>query len=179
MTNHCKILFGACPTDLDDFIWQSQFAQAEAMKTFVELFRSRKFTRFNGLIWWNVRDGWPILSDAVVDYYGGKKRAYYAICNVQQDQLVLVRDDHRVFAVNDTLKPVDGRAKVVDRESGKVLFEKSYLVPQNASVEIGSVTWSGQGILDISYDQGGEKRTNWFLYGEPPFNFGKVREWMK
>ena len=179
MTNHCKILFGECPTDLDDFIWQSQFAQAEAMKTFVELFRSRKFTRFNGLIWWNVRDGWPILSDAVVDYYGGKKRAYYAIRNVQHDQLVMVRDDHKVFAVNDTLKPVEGKVRIADRESGKVLLEKSYSVPKNAAVEIGSVAWSGQGVLDITYEQGGESQTNWFLYGEPPFDFAKVKEWMK
>ena len=178
MSRHCEILFGKCPADLNDFIWQSQFAQAEAMKTFVELFRSRKFTRFNGLIWWNVRDGWPILSDAVVDYYGGKKRAYYAIRNVQHDQLVMVRDDHRVFAVNDTLKPVDGWTKIVDRESGKVLLEKSYSVPKNAAVEIGVVEWSRQGVLDIAYEQGGEKHTNWFLYGEPPFDFKKVKAWM-
>lgn len=179
MTNHCKILFGECPTELDDFIWQSQFAQAEAMKTFVELFRSRKFTRFNGLIWWNVRDGWPILSDAVVDYYGGKKRAYYAIRNAQYDQLVMVRDDHKVVAVNDTLKPVNGEVKVVDRESGKVLLEKSYSIPKNAVAEIGFVTWSGQGVLDIVYEQGGEKHVNWFLYGEPPFDFKQVKGWMK
>lgn len=178
MTNHCKILFGECPTELDDFIWQSQFAQAEAMKTFVELFRSRKFTRFNGLIWWNVRDGWPIISDAVVDYYGGKKRAYYAIRNVQHDQLVMVRDDHRVFAVNDTLKPVEGKVRIADRESGKVLLEKGYSVSANAAQEIGSVAWEGQGLLDLIYEQGGEKHTNWFLYGEPPFDFKKVKEWM-
>ena len=179
MTNHCKILFGECPTDLDDFIWQSQFAQSEAMKTFIELFRSRKFTSFNGLIWWNVRDGWPILSDAVVDYYYGKKRAYHTIKNVQHDQLVLVRDDHKVFAVNDTLKPVEGHAKVVDRTSGKTLLDVAYSVPANAAKEIGSVGWTGQGVLDIAYDQGGEKRTNWFLYGEPPFDYAKVKAWMK
>ena len=179
MTNQLKIMFGDVPTDLDDFILASQIVQAEAMKTFVELFRSQKFTKKNGLIWWNVRDGWPQISDAVVDYYGGKKRAYYAIRNAQYDQLVMVRDDHKVVAVNDTLKPVEGKVRVVDRESGKVLLEKSYAVNKNAAVEIGSVAWFGQGVLDISYEQGGEKHTNWFLYGEPPFEFGKVKEWMK
>ena len=179
MTNQLKIMFGEVPTDLDDFILASQIVQAEAMKTFVELFRSQKFTRKNGLIWWNVRDGWPQISDAVVDYYGGRKRAYYAIRNAQHDQLVMVRDDHRVFAVNDTLKPVEGKVRIADRESGRVLLEKSYSVPENAAAEIGSVVWSGRGVLDIAYEQGGEKRTNWFLYGEPPFDFGKVKEWMK
>ena len=179
MTNQVKLMFGDVPTDLDDFIFASQFVQAEAMKTFVELFRSQKFTRKNGLIWWNVRDGWPQISDAVVDYYGGKKRAYYAIREVQRDQLVTVRDDRRVFAVNDTLKPVGGKAKIVDRLTGRTLLEKAYEVPANAACEIGTVAWQGQGVLDIAYEQGGETHANWFLYGEPPFDFGKIKEWFK
>ena len=179
MTNQIKIMFGDVPTDLDDFILASQIVQAEAMKTFVELFRSQKFTKKNGLIWWNVRDGWPQISDAVVDYYGGKKRAYYAIRNSQYDQLVMVRDDHKVVAINDTLRPVEGNVKVMDRKSGSVLLKKPYSVPRNSAAEIGSVELSGQGVLDIAYEQGGEKHTNWFLYGEPPFDFKKVKEWMK
>jgi len=179
MTNQLKIMFGDVPTDLDDFILASQIVQAEAMKTFVELFRSQKFTKKNGLIWWNVRDGWPQISDAVVDYYGGKKRAYHAIRNAQFDQLVMVRDDHRVVAVNDTLKPVGGKVTVTDRESGKVVFTSDYEVPANAAKELGAADWSGQGVLDVVYEQGGEKHTNWFLYGEPPFAFGKVKEWLK
>lgn len=179
MTNQLKIMFGEVPTDFDDFILASQIVQAEAMKTFVELFRSQKFTKKNGLIWWNARDGWPQISDAVVDYYGGKKRAYFAIRNSQYDQLVMVRDDHKVVAVNDTLSPVKGKVKIVDRESGKILLQKPYSVPANAAAEIGAVAWSGQGILDIAYEQGGEEHTNWFLFGEPPFDFKKVKEWMK
>ena len=179
MTNQLKIMFGAVPTDLDDFILASQIVQAEAMKTFVELFRSLKFTRKNGLIWWNMRDGWPQISDAVVDWYGGKKRAYRTIRNVQRDQLVMVRDDRRVVAVNDTLEPVAGKATVTDRASGKTLLETAYTVPANGTREIGTVDWSGQGMLDIVYEQAGEKQANWFLYGEPPFDFKEVAEWMK
>jgi len=178
MVNHCKILFGACPKKLDDFIWQSQFAQSEAMKTFIELFRSLKFQRKSGLIWWNMRDGWPILSDSVVDYYGGKKRAYYTIRNVQGDQLVCVTDDGKVHAVNDTLKPVHGSVRICDRDSGKVVLSGEYEVPPNSEKTIGRISWSGQGILDIRYEQGGEMRGNWFLYGEPPFDYVKMREWM-
>lgn len=179
MTNQVKLMFDNVPTELDDFIAASQIVQSEAMKTFVELFRSQKFTRKNGLIWWNVRDGWPQISDAVVDYYGGKKLAYYAIRNVQHDQLVMVRDDHGVFAVNDTLKPVKGKVRITDRESGKKVFEASYAVPANASIEIGKISWEGQGVLDIVYEQGEEQHSNWFLYGESPFDFSKVKKWME
>ena len=176
MTHQVKLMFGFVPTDLDDFIFASQVVQQEALKTFVELFRSQKFTKKNGLIWWNVRDGWPQISDAVVDYYGGKKRAYAALRNAQRDQLVMVRDDHRVVAVNDTLRPVRGQVRITDRESGRVVFETSYEVPANAAKELGSVEWTGRGLLDIAYEQGGLRQTNWFLYGEPPFDFLKVRK---
>ena len=179
MTKQVAAMFGSVPRDLDAFIDASQIVQAEAMKTFVELFRSQKFTKKNGLIWWNVRDGWPQISDAVVDYYGGKKRAYHAIRNVQRDQLVMVRDDHKAVAVNDTLVPVSGRVRITDKASGAVVLEKSYEVPVNTAKEIGDVSWSGQGLLAIEYEQGGQKSSNWFLYGEPPFDYKKVRAWMK
>ena len=66
MTNQVKALFGDVPKDLDRFIFASQVVQAEAMKFFVEFWRMDKF-RKTGIIWWNLRDGWPILSDAIVD----------------------------------------------------------------------------------------------------------------
>ncbi len=84
MRNQAKALFGACPTDLDEFIFVSQVVQAEAMKYFVELWRSAKFRR-TGIIWWNLRDGWPILSDAIVDFYNSRKLAYFYIRRVQPD----------------------------------------------------------------------------------------------
>ena len=174
MTNQVNIVFGSVPRDLDTFIAQSQTVQAEAMKTFVELFRSDKFTKKNGLIWWNVRDGWPIISDAVVDWYGGKKKAYYAIRQVQQNQLVMVRDDRRVMAVNDRLHPVKGHAKIVDKATGKAVFESDYAVPANAVAEIGRVDWQGNGVFAITWDTDGEKGRNHFLTGAPPYDWKQL-----
>ena len=179
MTNQIRIMFGGVDTDLDTFIAQSQTIQAEAMKTFCELFRSRKFTRFNGLVWWNVRDGWPQLSDAVVDYYGGKKPAYYALRSVQQDQLVMLRDDHSAWAVNDTLRPVKGHATYRDKVSGKVLLDLDYEVAANSKAHLGTVPFSGQGLIEIEYRVDGKAYRNHFLYGEPPFKWEEVKEWMK
>ena len=179
MTNQIRIMFGGVDTDLDTFIEQSQTVQAEAMKTFCELFRSRKFTRFNGLVWWNVRDGWPQLSDAVVDYYGGKKPAYYALKAVQQDQLAMLRDDHSAWAVNDTRRPVKGHAIYRDKASGKVLLDCAYEVAANSKTHIGIVPFSGQGLIEIEYFVEGQKYRNHFLYGEPPFKWAEVKEWMK
>ena len=177
MTNQAKLMFGDVPTELDDFIMASQIIQAEAMKTFVERFRSEKFNGKNGLIWWNVRDGWPQISDAVVDYYGGRKRAYHAIRAVQHDQLVMLRDDHGAWAVNDRRHPVKGHAKFTDRESGKVLFECDYEVAANSRTSLGTVPFSGHGLVDIEYEADGERHANWFLYGEIPFDWPKVKSW--
>lgn len=179
MTNQLKIMFGAVPHDVETFVEQSQTVQAEAMKTFCELFRSRKFTRFNGLVWWNVRDGWPIISDAVVDYYGGKKKAYYALRNVQYDQLVMLGDDHAAWAVNDRRYPVKGHATFTDKVRGKVLFDADYEVAANAKTKLADIPFEGQGLIEIRYTADGESHANHFLYGEPPFKWDDVKAWTK
>ena len=178
MTNQIRIMFGGVDTDLDTFIEQSQVVQAEALKTFCELFRSRKFTQFNGLVWWNMRDGWPLLSDAVVDYYGGKKMAYYALKAVQQNQLAMLRDDHTAWAVNDTRRPVKGHATYCDKVSGRVLLDCDYEVGANSKTRLGIVPFSGQGLIEIEYQVEGVSYRNHFLYGEPPFKWIDVKEWM-
>ncbi|MDE0768996.1 MAG: hypothetical protein OSB19_11465 [Opitutaceae bacterium] len=54
----------------------------------------------------NPCDGWPLISDAVVDYYNRPKLAYSYIKRVQQDICVMVdeaeNEQHKVIAVNDT-----------------------------------------------------------------------------
>jgi len=177
MTNQVKLMFGAPSTDLDIFIDQSQVVQAEAMKTFVELFRSRKFARTTGLIWWNVRDGWPQLSDAVVDYFYSKKLAYWIIRNAQRDQIVMVRDDHRAIAVNDTLIAVKGSVVIRDAASGKTVLERTdFTIPANGTLDLGEVAWQGQGVLLVEATLGGKPFKNHFLYGEIPFDYQSIRK---
>ena len=178
MTKLTKSFFGDVPRELDDFIDASQLAQAEGMKILIESFRAHKFRGKNGLVWWNMRDGWPILSDGIVDSFGGRKRAYWAIRNVQRNQLALILDDGSVVAVNDAREPVRGEVRVTDRLSGEVRFERTYEVPANAAVTVGRVTWSGRGILDLDYVQGGERQYNWFLYGDFPFDLKETRTWL-
>lgn len=176
MTNQVKLMFGAPSADLDTFIDQSQIVQAEAMKTFVELFRSRKFAQTTGLLWWNVRDGWPQLSDAVVDYFYSKKPAYWTIRNAQRDQIVMVRDDRRAIAVNDTLAAVEGSVRITDAATGReVLSRASFTIPANDTLDLGTVAWEGRGVLLIEATLGGKPFVNHFLYGEIPFDYAQVK----
>jgi beta-mannosidase len=172
MTKQSELLFGKTPDALEAFSAASQHAQAEALKTWIELSRSRK-GRMWGLLWWNLRDGWPILSDGVVDWYFGKKQAYAAIRQSSQDELVMVRDDRKVIAVNDRLHAVKGKVRVMDRESGKVVLERGFEVAANATAELGTIEWSGQGVFLIDAEVDGDRLCNYYLYGEPPFDFAR------
>lgn len=178
MPKQINALFGSVSHDLDEFIAQSQLVQAEAMKTFCELCRCRKFTRFNGLIWWNVRDGWPQISDAVVDYYGCKKPAYFALKNAQKDQVVCLTDEHTAWAVNDAYHAVTGHAKFTDKASGMVLHECDFEVAANDKTVLGTIPFSGQGIILIEATISGRGFRNHFLYGKPPFDWKNVKEWI-
>ncbi len=93
-------LFGEARESLEEFTCQSQISQAEAKKYFIEKFRIGKWKR-TGIIWWNLLDGWPQVSDAVVDYYFVKKLAYNYIKRSQQP-VCLMFDE-----------PVDGRISLV------------------------------------------------------------------
>jgi beta-mannosidase len=90
MANQVRELFGFIPEKIKDFILASQITQAEALKFFVE--RARLSNKIWGIIWWNVMDCWPQISDAVVDYYFNKKLAYYYIKRVQEPFCIMVSE---------------------------------------------------------------------------------------
>jgi beta-mannosidase len=119
----------------------SQISQAEADKFFIELSRMRKWQR-TGILWWNLRDGWPIISDAVVDYYGRKSwptatssacRPTCAPCAASPRTAARSSWGQRhAFACG---RPRDHAR----RDSGSVLFEADYRVERNGRTVAGSV----------------------------------------
>ncbi len=183
MINQAKVLFGECPKDLDQFIFVSQVVQAEAMKFFIEMWRMDKFDK-TGIIWWNLRDGWPIISDAVVDYYNSKKLAYYYIRRVQQDACVMIGDakngQHPVMAVNDTREEKSGTVTVKDADSGETLFTGTFKIPVNGKTLIGYIPQtSKQAIWLIDYTIDGNKLKNHYLAGVAPFKLQDYMRWFE
>lgn len=180
MVKQAKLLYGECPKDLDDFILASQLVQAEAKKYFIELWRTKKFENKTGILWWNLRDAWPILSDAIVDYYGSKKLAYSFIKRVQTDVCAMIDDDFKLVAANDTLKPAKGHVKVIDADSKKTVFEGDFEVPANAKTDIAQLpAQDGQGVLLIEYSVDGKQQFNHYMYGKPPFKLADCKRWLK
>ncbi len=184
MTNQVKTIFGEIPAKLEDFIFASQSVQAEAMKYFVERWRGGRPYR-TGIIWWNIRDGWPLLSDAISDYYGGKKRAFFYLQNVHTDVCCLITDDgpnskyYYLRADNQTLADADGEVEVIDAESGKTIYSGEFTAAANTSTLIKKIpARKGQGMLLIRYKLAGGDYANHYLYGEPPYNLEDYRNWI-
>ncbi len=185
MINQVRLLFGEVPTDLDDFIFASQSVQAEAMKFFIERFRGHKFAPYTGMLWWNIRDGWPVISDAITDFYNSPKMAYYFIRNAQKDVCVMMNDPENggypLVVANDTREDCTGKVTVTEVKSGKKVFEGEYSVAANGRTVIATIpARDGQGIFKICYTgRGGEELSNHYLYGTAPFKLDEYRDLLK
>ena len=180
MEKQVRHLFGTVPADPEHYILASQISQAEADKYFIERMRVGR-PKKTGIIWWNLLDGWPQMSDAVVDYYFTKKLAYDYIKR-SQAPFCIVADEIdggkiKLFACNDTLSLKSGHFCVTDLETEKTLLENDFIAEVNTSACIGEIPvfYSDRKILFIHWEADGKKGVNHYLCGCPPIDL----EWYK
>lgn len=175
MSGQMKTLFGQEPRNLDEYARMSQISQAEAKKYFVESFRCRKGRR-TGLIWWNIMDCWPQISDAVVDYYFCRKLAYFFIRRSQQP-VCLMMDDHTgenvVYGVSDRFEDCAVHYKVTDVETERVVAEADDVLRADASTPLIAVRDDGGAhFYLIEWETAdGEKGRNHYLQGRPSCDY--------
>ena len=143
MTRQVERLFGDVPDDLTTYALQSQISQAEAKKFFIERFRIGKWRR-TGILWWNLIDGWPQISDAVVDWYGCKKLAYSYIKRSQQPFCLMCGEPNEegvlpLYAVNDRQAAVSVHVTVRELSTDAILLESDVTAEPNRSLCIASL----------------------------------------
>ncbi|MDF2720510.1 MAG: glycoside hydrolase family 2, partial [Paenibacillus sp.] len=183
MANQIKELFGAVPEQLESFSLASQISQAEAKKFFVEMTRLRKWAT-TGIVWWNMIDGWPQFSDAVVDYYFGKKLAYHYLKRSQQDVCIMIDEPKnwsvRAVVSNDTLQSHEGTYRIWDADSGETLLQGNFRTKPNENTGLGSirVSHSEQRLFLIQWTIGGTTYANHYLLGHPPISLEKYTQWL-
>ncbi|NLB42874.1 MAG: glycoside hydrolase family 2, partial [Clostridiales bacterium] len=135
MADQIHEMFGFHPDNLEDFILASQISQAEAKKFFIEITRCKKWRR-TGVIWWNMMDGWPQFSDAVVSYDFIKKLAYHYIKRSQQSICLMMSEPEswhiKLMAGNDTLRSREGTYRVWDGDTDETLSEGKFVANANA-----------------------------------------------
>ncbi len=184
MLDQVKLMFGQLPDSLEEISFLSQFTQAEAFKYFIESARARAWRR-TGLIWWNMLDGWPQISDAVVDWYFTKKRAFNAIKRSQEPVLVMLDEPkgwHQdVIISNFTLKDAGVKLRLWDADTNETLFEGEFACPANSNIIAGSmrVYSSWQRLILIEYDAGEGAKRNHYLSGFPVYSPEDARRWAK
>jgi beta-mannosidase len=169
---------------LEEFALASQIVQAEAKKFFVESTRLRKWWT-SGVLWWNVIDGWPQFSDAVVDYYFCKKLAYHYLWRVQRPVCVIVGEPGPgkylpVVVSNDSRDSVEVEYRVWDADGGETVAEGTFVAPANQNWQVARIRAyaSDRRFFLIEWEVDGERFGNHYLAGSPPFSLARYRAWL-
>jgi beta-mannosidase len=182
MAKQVKELFGEIPDNLEDFAFASQVSQAEAKKFFIELFRAHKWRR-TGIIWWNLLDGWPQLSDAIVDYYFEKKLAFDYIKRAQASLCLMLREPQRwgqeLVVVNDTREELPLNYRVRDLDNGETLAESAATAAPEAVTVLDKIPFfaSQKRFYVLSWQSPLGEGINHYLSGHPPFSLAQYRQW--
>lgn len=183
MANQVRLLCADPVNDLETFALISQFSQAEAVKFFVEHTRCLKWRR-TGIIWWNMIDCWPQISDAVTDYYYRKKLAWHFIRRVQRPCLVMLDEingwQRNVVLMNDTLQQTEIAWQVSDADSGAVLAKGCNTVRAGENLPAASMEEdpSAQRLLVIRYTVNGREYANHYLTGFPKYRLEDLKRWI-
>jgi len=180
MTKQIRQVFGYIPDDPDDYALASQISQAEAYKFFIERMKLRRpYT--SGIIWWNLLDAWPQISDAVVGYYFDRKLAYDYIKRLQKPFVVMMADPKswgsRVIGCNTSNTDYKGSYTVTDADTREVLASGEFEVKANQNADLGFVElfYSDKRMLLIEWEANGVKGHNHYLAGYPAYEL----EWYK
>ncbi|MBE5761091.1 MAG: hypothetical protein E7334_03745 [Clostridiales bacterium] len=183
MADQIKQLFAFEPNNIEDFILASQISQAEAKKYFIERIRIKR-PHTGGILWWNLLDGWPQMSDAVVDYFYNKKLAYSYIKRSQAPFALMMDEMHdwnyTLFAANDTLEQISGSYEVRDIESDEIIASGDFSILPNCSKPLQKLRmiYSDQKMLLIKWTIDKKSYYNHYLAGMPAFSFEKYKLWL-
>lgn len=183
MESNVRQLFGEVPEDPEDFILASQINQAEAKKYLIERMRVDR-PKKTGIIWWNLLDGWPQMSDAIVDYYFTKKLAYSYV-KVSQAPFTICADEIKsgylnIFACNDTLETKRGTLTVKDALTDEVITTCDFVARENASTKIAFLPalYSDKKFLVFEWKIGDECGFNHHLNAFPPISLSMYKEFL-
>ena len=182
MAKMVRNMFGTVPDNLEDFAYASQACQAEGMKRFIEFFRSEKWRR-TGVIWWNLIDGWPQFSDAVVDYYFEKKLAYDYIKRAQQPLTLIAREADgalALFASNDLRRDEQVDYWVKEMDTDNIIEQGGFLARGDSAALITTIEYqtAGPSLLMIGWRSASSHGVNHLLCGDAPYHLETYRRWI-
>ncbi len=182
MTSQVEHMFADTPHDLDTYARMSQASQAEAFKYFIERFRVTKWRR-TGIIWWNLLDGWPQVSDAVVGYDFIPKLAYHFIKRIQKPQhmaftdpesgritLAGINDSQKAVTFTYTVKDITDLPADTDLPAVPALLSGKVTVPADAAAPAATLPAEGMDhrflLIEWTLDDGTRHTSHFILEPE-------------
>ena len=182
LLKNVKMMFGDLPEKRAEMVEASQYYQAECAKFIIENMRTQK-PKKSGLIWWNLLEGWPGNTEAVVDWYFEKKEAFDVIARSHEPFCLMIRENangtRSLVAVNDTLQEKRTTFTIRDGETGETLHSAELRVDKNGAAEYPlctSVTFEHRLWL-IEWKDGDKIYCNHYLCGNPIFSLERMRKW--
>ncbi|MBQ8755877.1 MAG: hypothetical protein IJZ19_12665 [Lentisphaeria bacterium] len=170
-----EAFFGKFDGSIEDFVLASQILQAEGEKFQIENFRSKP--KCSGIILWNLADCWPQPSEALLDYYGNRKMAWYFVRRSMKPVLIMPAMGKFITAVNDSAEDVCGTWTLESLSAGEICsapFELPagtcktlFTFPQPEKQDLFLIRWTLQN---------GEQGVNHHICGKPLFDLAVFRE---
>lgn len=183
LLDQAHLLFPNIGDDLDAVIKASQIVQAEAFKYFVESSRLRQ-PRCSGILWWNLLDGWPQISDAVVDYYFAKKLAYFYLKRSQVRLSVIVDEaqgwTHDVYLLNDGMSEGEVHYQIYDVDTHETLLEGTQEASPGVKQLLGrfKLSLTGTRFLAVRWTHEGVSYGSHYLDAEGPLDLDQYVLWL-
>ncbi len=134
-------LYGLAEVGSDQWISQMEYLQYDVMRLGLEANRRRKFYS-SGISFWMFNDQWPASGWSMVDYWGGRKAAWYGAAAGSRPIITASQlENNKIIwsVINDLFedKKVRIEVKVQPTDNEKLRFLKSFeiTVPANESIE--------------------------------------------
>lgn len=148
LINQARLHLTGWDDDIENLTIASQITQAESMKFFIEQARLARGKRW-GLMWWNLIDPWPQISDAVVDYYFTKKLAFHYIRRSQQQVIMMASEaqgwSRDVRLANDRPSPATISWQIESALSDGVIDHGVVTLPAHTDKTVSSLPLAAQG----------------------------------
>lgn len=169
--------------DLEPTVLASQLSQAEAMKFFVEQTRLGRGSKW-GIMWWNLLDAWPQVSDAVVDYYFRPKLAFHYLARAQQPVCLLASEaagwSRDLVLVSDHPEPATVTWTVRSATRGTELAGGTTAIQPRTNVVVGSLPLVPEGdcylfAWEVEAAAGTWRGANHYTEGNPPLQLDRYR----
>lgn len=155
----------------------SRLYQAEAYKFIVEKCRIKPWQ--NGIVLWNLRDGYPILASSLVDFDGWRKPAYkYVTASYEPLQCLfdINGDSVDLYVVNDGT--FEGHAYLrVEDNLNTVVFEREVSTTPDSIVKVASIFIADGNALVSSLTYNGQTTRNFAYVYKNLINFKQYQQW--